>query len=121
MLKGGGTAAREWGANFQPGVFTHALRLCDGRKSAGGEESLPEVWGYVALNAVHGAGLAWIAELAVAPAHRRRGLGRLLLDAARAWARAPVAEGGAGGLPVLMVELSPRNYPAIAFCRRQGP
>ena len=77
----------------------------------------PPIWGYVVLNAVPGAGLAWIAEVAVAPDQRRRGLGQMLLGAARAWARAPQSEGGAGGLAVLMVELSPRNYPAIAFVR----
>ncbi|HMA37663.1 MAG TPA: GNAT family N-acetyltransferase [Chloroflexia bacterium] len=79
-----------------------------------------EVWGYVVLNAVAGARLAWIAELAVAPEHRRRGLGRLLLDAAGDWARAPVGAGGGGELGALMIELSPRNYPAIAFCRAGG-
>jgi ribosomal protein S18 acetylase RimI-like enzyme len=80
----------------------------------------PVVWGYMACNAVPGARLGWIAELTVAAEHRRRGLGRMLLDAARAWARASVAESGGGGLTALMMELSPRNYPGIAFCRREG-
>ncbi|HUS15181.1 MAG TPA: GNAT family N-acetyltransferase [Chloroflexia bacterium] len=79
-----------------------------------------ELWAYVVLNGVPGAGLAWIAELVVAGPHRRRGLGRMLLDAARAWARSAPEQGGAGGLRALMVELSPRNYPAIAFCRGAG-
>jgi GNAT superfamily N-acetyltransferase len=84
------------------------------------EPAAPVVWGYVACNAVPGARLGWIAELTVAADHRRQGLGRMLLDAARAWARASVQEGGGGGLTALMMELSPRNYPGIAFCRREG-
>jgi GNAT superfamily N-acetyltransferase len=80
----------------------------------------PEIWGYVALNGAPGAGLAWIAELVVALPHRRRGLGHMLVEAARAWAGAPVDQGGGGGLGALLIELSPRNYPGIAFCRHEG-
>ncbi|MGI8587864.1 MAG: GNAT family N-acetyltransferase [Chloroflexia bacterium] len=79
-----------------------------------------EVWGYVSLSAVPDAHLAWVAELVVDPEHRRQGLGSTLLDAARAWAAAPVEDGGGGRLSALGLELAPRNYPAISFCRRAG-
>jgi GNAT superfamily N-acetyltransferase len=79
-----------------------------------------EVWGFIVLNALAASGIGWISELAVAPALRERGLGRQLLDAARAWALAPADQGGAGGLRALGVRLAPRNYPAIRFCRRAG-
>jgi len=80
----------------------------------------PIVWAFMVLNGVAGAGVTWIAELTVAAEHRGRGLGRMLVEAARAWAAAPVDQGGGGGLEALMIELSPRNYPGIAFCRREG-
>jgi GNAT superfamily N-acetyltransferase len=79
-----------------------------------------EVWGYALLAAERAAGRAWIQLLVVGPAHRGQGLGGRLLDAAKAWARAGAAEGGAGGLTALLVALSPKNYPAIAFCRHRG-
>jgi GNAT superfamily N-acetyltransferase len=82
--------------------------------------TLPEVWGYVLLGTDRGAGQAWVRALAVGAAHRGQGLGGRLLEAAKAWARAGVEEGGAGNLAGLLIALAPRNYPAITFCRRRG-
>lgn len=80
----------------------------------------PEVWGYVLLGTDRPAGQAWVRALAVGTSHRRQGLGGRLLAAARAWARADVDDGGAGGLSSLLITLAPKNYPAITFCRRHG-
>jgi GNAT superfamily N-acetyltransferase len=84
------------------------------------QATLPEVWGYVLLGTDRGAGQAWVRALAVGTGHRGQGLGGRLLEAAKAWARAGVEEGGAGGLAGLRIALAPRNYPAITFCRRRG-
>ncbi len=79
-----------------------------------------DVWGFVVLNALANTHIGWISELAVTPAQRGRGVSRMLLDAARAWAVAPLEHGGGGQLRALAVRLSPRNYPAISCGRRAG-
>ena len=81
---------------------------------------VPVVWGYALLAADRLGGLAWVHELAVGEAHRGHGLGSRLLEAAKAWAGATVEAGGAGGCRALLVDLAPKNAPAIAFCRRRG-
>jgi GNAT superfamily N-acetyltransferase len=78
------------------------------------------VWGYVLLGAERAADRAWVRALVVGPAHREQGLGNRLLDAAKAWARATPEEGGGGNLSALLITLSPKNHPAITFCRRRG-
>lgn len=54
-----------------------------------------------------------VADVAVAPGARRRGVGRALMRAGEAWAR----ERGFG---VLTLDVWPTNEPALAFYRRLG-
>jgi len=79
-----------------------------------------DLWGFVVLNALANTHIGWISELAVAPEQRGRGVGRMLIEAARAWAAAPLEHGGGGQLRALAVRLSPRNYPAINLARHAG-
>ena len=57
---------------------------------------------------------AWVEDLAVHPRHRSRGIGRLLLDAAKVWAR----ERGATHLEL---ESSQARADAHRFYRRESP
>jgi ribosomal protein S18 acetylase RimI-like enzyme len=54
-----------------------------------------------------------VADLVVAPEHRRQGIAARLLQAGAEWARK-------AGLSRLMVEAQTKNYPAICFLERQG-
>ena len=55
----------------------------------------------------------WIYYLAVAPGHRRRGLGRAMMEAAEAWLAAQ-------GAPKLQLMVRDDNGEAIAFYRSLG-
>jgi GNAT superfamily N-acetyltransferase len=68
---------------------------------------------YQDLHSVRFGYRAWVEDLAVAPEHRSRGIGKALLDAARAWAR----ERGATHLELDSAE--PRTD-AHRFYEREG-
>lgn len=72
--------------------------------------------GYLVLTAVPGSGIGWISSLVVANSMRRKGVGSMLLSAARRWSR----YGQGVNIKAFMLELQTRNYPAIAFCRKEG-
>jgi ribosomal protein S18 acetylase RimI-like enzyme len=55
----------------------------------------------------------WIANMAVHPDFRRRGIGTALVRRARQWAKGLA-------LQSLVVELTTKNYPALSFCRKFG-
>lgn len=71
------------------------------------------VIGYVTARSLMGHGLAWIYDLVVDPTHRRRGVGRALMEAAASWASGK-------GLNELLAEVPTRNHPAICFYRALG-
>lgn len=69
--------------------------------------------GYLTLTYVTTPQVGVIADFAVDRLTRRRGVGTLLLGAARDWAiRA--------GLHRVIIETQSKNYPAICFCQRNG-
>jgi GNAT superfamily N-acetyltransferase len=68
------------------------------------------VRGYVALTAGVEHGIAWVRDLVVDRAWRRRGVGSALLHAGGDWGRER-------GLGRLVVEVQTKNYPAIRFCQ----
>jgi GNAT superfamily N-acetyltransferase len=74
--------------------------------------------GYLVLTVVAGSGIGWISSLVVANSMRRKGVGTMLMAAARRWAR--YGHGSAASLRALMLEVSIKNYPAVAFCRKEG-
>lgn len=55
----------------------------------------------------------WVYYLAVAPGHRRRGLGRALMSAAEEWVQAR-------GIPKLQLMVRTDNGEAVAFYERLG-
>jgi GNAT superfamily N-acetyltransferase len=69
--------------------------------------------GYVALTAEDEHGIAWVGDLVVGRAWRRRGMGTALLHAAAQWGRE-------NELSRLVIEVPTKNYPAIRFCRSRG-
>ncbi len=69
--------------------------------------------GYVAVAVVPWQNTAWVPLLAVAPAMRRRGIGRRLLQTAIARAREQ-------RLHSLTIEVSSKNYPATCLARAMG-
>ncbi|MEO8287742.1 MAG: GNAT family N-acetyltransferase [Chloroflexota bacterium] len=71
--------------------------------------------GYIVVTVVPSSGIGWVNALVVANSLRRQGIGSMLLAAARRWARY-----GQGNVRAFMLELSPKNYPAVAFCRKEG-
>ncbi len=74
--------------------------------------------GYLVLTVVPGTGIGWISSLAVAISMRRKGVGSMLMAAARRWAR--YGHGSAANVRALMLEVPIKNYPAVAFCRKEG-
>jgi GNAT superfamily N-acetyltransferase len=76
-------------------------------------ESEGAIRGYVALTAQDEHGIAWVGDLVVGRAWRRRGLGTMLLQAAMAWGRE-------NDLNRLVIEVPTKNYPAIRFCQSRG-
>jgi ribosomal protein S18 acetylase RimI-like enzyme len=72
-----------------------------------------EVRGYIDLLAVPWQQMGWVANLAVEPAYRRRGIATALLRHARQWARQE-------GLKLIQVEATTKNYPAIRFYQKLG-
>ncbi len=76
-------------------------------------EEPPPILGYVTLSAQPWHDAAWIGDLVVAPEHRRQGVGTALLQAAVEWAQQE-------GLGRLILEVQPRNHPAISFAQHRG-
>jgi ribosomal protein S18 acetylase RimI-like enzyme len=72
--------------------------------------------GYIVVTLVPSSGIGWINALVVANSMRRQGIGSMLLAAARRWAR----YGQGQNLRAFMLEVSTKNYPAVAFCRKEG-
>jgi len=79
-------------------------------------EQGPKLCGYLVLTMVPGSGIGWINSLVVANSMRRQGIGAMLLAAARRWARYEQGH----NIRVFMLELPTKNYPGVAFCRKQG-
>lgn len=73
----------------------------------------PDVIGYTAIIERRAAYAAWVTDLVVASAMRRRGVGTALLMAAQNWAFAR-------GDKRIMVEMQSKNYPAIRFAQKHG-
>jgi ribosomal protein S18 acetylase RimI-like enzyme len=61
----------------------------------------------------HEPGVAWVESMWVAPSHRRRCVGRLLIGEILAWARNQ-------GIGTLKLEVTGNNEPAIRFYRSLG-
>lgn len=76
-------------------------------------ELLGDVCGYALMRFDMGRSAAWIIELAVGRAWRRRGIGSVLLHSAYAHAQER-------GVRALSVETQTKNYPAISFCQKNG-
>jgi ribosomal protein S18 acetylase RimI-like enzyme len=76
----------------------------------------PLLCGYLGLTVVPGSGIGWISSLVVATSMRQQGIGSMLLAAARRWAR----YGQGRNVRAFMLELPTKNYPAVAFCRKEG-
>jgi len=72
--------------------------------------------GYMVLTIVPGSGIAWISSLVVATSMRRQGVGSMLMAAARRWAR----YGQGSGVKAFMLEAATKNFPGVAFCRKEG-
>ena len=72
--------------------------------------------GYLVLTAVPGSGIGWISSLVVANSMRRKGVGSMLMSAARRWSR----YGQGQNIRAFMMEAGLRNFPAVAFCRKEG-
>jgi ribosomal protein S18 acetylase RimI-like enzyme len=72
--------------------------------------------GYIVVTVVPSSGIGWISALVVANSLRRQGIGSMLLAAARRWAR----YGQGQNVRAFMLEVSTKNYPAVAFCRKEG-
>ncbi len=72
-----------------------------------------EVRGYVDVLPRPWQGMAWVANLAVEPAYRRRGIAIALMRNASQWAREQ-------GLQSMTVEATTKNYPAICLYQKLG-
>ncbi len=72
--------------------------------------------GYLVLTAVPGSGIGWLSAVVVANSMRQQGIGSMLMAAARRWAR----YGQDHNIRAFMLEVPTKNYPAVAFCRKEG-
>jgi ribosomal protein S18 acetylase RimI-like enzyme len=79
-------------------------------------EQGPKLCGYLVLTMVPGSGIGWISALVVANSMRRQGVGSMLMAAARRWGR----YGQGQNLRAFMLEVPTKNFPAVAFCRKEG-
>jgi ribosomal protein S18 acetylase RimI-like enzyme len=69
--------------------------------------------GYLTMAAHDWHKTGWVADLVVAPEHRRLGVATCLLQTGKEWARQ-------AGLHRLTIETQTKNYPAIRFLERMG-
>ena len=74
------------------------------------------VCGYTIVSVVRGSGIGWISALVVDGSMRGRGIGSMMLAAARRWARYNQGV----NVRSFMLELHTRNHPAVSFCKKQG-
>jgi ribosomal protein S18 acetylase RimI-like enzyme len=72
-----------------------------------------QIIGYLNMDAYDWHGIGWVADLVIAPAYRRQGIARQLLQAGINWARD-------AGLGRLIFETQTRNHPAIRFLEKNG-
>lgn len=72
--------------------------------------------GYIVITVVPSSGIGWIGSLVVANSMRRKGVGTMLMAAARRWARYDQGQ----KIRAFMLEVPTKNYPAVAFCRKEG-
>lgn len=72
-----------------------------------------QVVGYIRLLPESSPGVVWVSDLVVAPYLRRQGVGSGLVLAAAEWA-------AAGGARALVMEMQPKNDPAIQFALKLG-
>jgi GNAT superfamily N-acetyltransferase len=79
-------------------------------------EQGPKLCGYLVLTMVPSSGIGWISALVVANSMRRQGVGSMMMAAARRWGR----YGQGHNLRAFMLEVPTKNYPAVAFCRKEG-
>lgn len=69
--------------------------------------------GYIALSLLLTQATTWVNDLAVAPRLRRQGIGSALVLAALDWAAQMDTQ-------TLILEMQPKNYPAIQMARKLG-
>ena len=69
---------------------------------------------YVDIDSVRFGQRSWVEDLAVHPEHRSRGIGKLLLDEAKAWARDR-------GAPQMKLESAEVRMDAHRFYEREQP
>jgi ribosomal protein S18 acetylase RimI-like enzyme len=83
--------------------------------TGGGAENVAAgpIIGYLTMDAYDWHRTGWVADLVVAPAHRRKAVATQLLRAGKEWARE-------AGLRRLTIETQTKNYPALCFLERQG-
>jgi ribosomal protein S18 acetylase RimI-like enzyme len=67
--------------------------------------------GYLTMDACDWHKTGWVADLVIAPEHRRKGIATQLLQAGKDWARKT-------GLRRLTVETQTKNHPALCFLER---
>ncbi len=67
--------------------------------------------GYLTMDAYDWHKTGWVADLVIAPEHRRKGIATQLLQAGKGWARKT-------GLRRLTVETQTKNYPALCLLER---
>jgi ribosomal protein S18 acetylase RimI-like enzyme len=72
-----------------------------------------QVRGYIDVTTQPWQQTAWVANLAVAPEYRRRGIGTALMHQARPWVKDR-------GAQAILAEAITKNYPALSFYRKLG-
>ncbi len=73
-----------------------------------------EVVGYISLMEGISPAAVWVTDLAVAPRHRRQGIGCALVLAGQEWTIER------GRYARLVLEMQPKNHPAIQLCQKLG-
>lgn len=76
-------------------------------------EAQGAIYGYLTMRGDRAHGIGWVYDLVVDRARRRHRVGTALLLQARQWAQDHQ-------LRRIILETQTKNYPAIAFCQRQG-